>query len=72
MDKKPGKEFSEEAKPFLEEIREQATNAYRHMVRISQELGLKVQKTLNHAPKFGINGMSRPTSKRPTEEDEEK
>ncbi len=70
MDKKPGKEFSEEAKQFLEEIREQASNAYRHMVRISQELGLRVQKTLDNAPKFGINGSSRPTSSRHKENEE--
>ena len=70
-DKKPGKEFKEEAKPFVEEIREHAVQAYQHMVRIANELDLRVQKTLDNAPRFGITGSSTPTRKKRQEDDQE-
>lgn len=58
MDKKPGDKFKEEAQPFLEEIREAASQAYHKLLEISQEFGHKLQKTLDHVPGLGIGGTT--------------
>lgn len=62
-DRKPGEKFTEEAKPFVDQIREMAAQNYQKLLTLSKDFGQKLQKTFN--PTFGIGGTGTSTKKRP-------
>lgn len=51
--REPGEKFTEEAKPFVEEIREMAAHSYEKIMSLGHDLGQKFQKTFNPAPGLG-------------------
>lgn len=63
--REPGESFSEEAKQFVDEIREMASRNYHKIISLGHDLGQKLQKTF--APKFGIGGTSTSTKSRPVD-----
>lgn len=65
--RKPGEKFTEEAEPFVDQIKEMATQNYQKLVSLTKDLGLKLQKTFN--PSFGIGGTGTGTKKRPVHDE---
>ena len=63
-ERKPGEKFTEEAKPFVEEIKILASQSYHKIISLGHDFGQKFQKTFNPAP--GIGG----TSNRPAQRQE--
>lgn len=57
--RKPGEKFTEEAEPFVEQVKEMATKNYQKLLTLSHDLGQKLQKTFN--PTFGIGGTGSST-----------
>jgi hypothetical protein len=71
--RKPGEKFSEEAKPFVEQVKEMAAHNYQKLLSLSHDLGQKLQKTFNPTPTPG--GTTTGSKKRivkDTEEDGQK
>jgi len=66
-DRKPGDKFTEEATPFVEEIKEMAVKNFQKLMTFTHEAGLKLQKTFN--PKFGIGGTSTGTKTKVIQDD---
>lgn len=57
-DRKPGEKFTEEAKPFVDQMRDMATKNYQKIISLGHDLGQKLQR--NFAPRLGIGGTSTP------------
>ena len=57
--RKPGEKFTEEAKPFVEQIKEMAALNYQKLVTLSHDFGQKLQKTFT--PTLGIGGSGTKT-----------
>jgi hypothetical protein len=54
-ERKPGEKFTEQAKPFVEEMREMARQSYQKIISLGHDFGQKLQKTFNPAPGLGGN-----------------
>lgn len=66
-DRKPGENFTEEAKSFVDEIKAMAAHNYQKLLTLGNDLGQKLQKTFN--PTFGIGGTGSGSKKRPVQDD---
>jgi len=53
--RKPGEKFTEEAEPFVEQIKQMATQNYQKLLTLTKDFGQKLQKTFNPTPGIGGN-----------------